>query len=48
MSQALSDHSKCMADPRRGGVLAGLLVVAGLGDAGVGGGWRARLHRRFL
>ena len=32
-----------------GGVLAGLLVaVAGLGDAGVGGGWRARLHRRFL
>ena len=30
-------------------MLAGLLVVvAGLGDAGVGGGWRARLHRRFL
>ena len=33
----------------RGGVLAGLLVVvAGLGDASVGGGWRARLHHRFL
>ena len=31
-----------------GGVLAGLLVLAGLGDAGVGGVWRACLPRRFL
>jgi hypothetical protein len=46
-SRALSDRANCTAEGTGGGggVLAGLLVVSGLGGVCVGSGGRARLHR---